>query len=1132
LPFAPKPAAAARSGTPIRTVHQFHSGSAPHDAITNALFLIRGLLRDLGYASEIHVEHRHPALARECRLFDELPSHADYVLIVHHSLGYDVYDHIVALPAAKVLLYHNITPPALLAAHPRVQANAVLGRVQLADLRHHTLAALADSDYNALELRALGFNPVRTCTLLFDPDALLARAARQAPTRGGAVFTILFVGRIAQSKGQDALVAAFAAFRARHPGPSRLVLVGGHADDHDPYLQALAAGIRAAGLIADVLLTGLIGDDERDAWYAAADLYVSLSHHEGFGVPLVEAMAHGVPVLAWPSGAIPYTLGEAGELLDSRDPEAVGARIAALAADPARRAAIAAAQRAGLDRFGLAANLAVLQQALLLAGAAPPPAPPDPALERHLRFTIAGHLNGSYSLAAINRRLALVLEDAAPGSVRLDQIEAGAPVRDLSQVPPAQVGALAVLAERPGWETGPHVVVSQHYPVHVPAESGDALLAYVFWEESAIPPETIATLNRHFRGVLAPSAYVAKTLVDNGVSVPVRLVGYAPEAPAAAARDGGADVFTFLHVSSCFPRKGVDVLLRAYAAAFRRGDAVRLVIKGFPNPHNAAAAHVAALRDRDPDVAPIEVIDADLDAAGLAALYAGADAMVLPTRGEGFNLPAAEALALGLPLIVTGHGGHMDFCSPADARLIDYRLAPSASHVASGVSVWAEPDADDLAEAMRAARDDPAAAAERARAGRRTIAARSDPVAWARHVRRTALDLLVRPPDPPLRIAFVTSWGVRCGIAEYSRDLIEALPTETGAITVLADDRLAPDAPAHPRAAVRVAWRLHDDRFAVLHTALAAADPHAVVIQHQPGLLDWPHLAALLGAPVLAGRVVTVTLHNFRHLGTIAPGDRARVVAALAGVGRVIVHTIADLNGLKALGLVDNVVLIPHGMARPPAGPAPRALPADAAPVIGCTGFFLPGKGIPQLIEAAAGLRDRWPGLRLRLVNAEYGHPDSAAEIAAARDVAARTGMAGAIDWHTDFLSPDHARGLLAGCDLIALPYQASLEAASGALRTALAAGVPVLTTNLPLFDEAGAAVLRAPGTDPAALQAGLAEALADAAARGEALEAARAWADRLSWPRIGERMLGMLAGLRASDADRRAWRGEGQPDA
>jgi hypothetical protein len=169
LPVAPTPAASARSGTPVRAVHQFHSGSAPHDAITNALFLIRGLLRDLGYASEIYVEHRHPALADECRRFDELPTHADYVLIVHHSLGYGVYDHIVALPAVKVVLYHNITPAALLAAHPHVQENAVLGRVQLADLRRHTVAALADSDYNALELRALGFDPVRTCTLLFDP---------------------------------------------------------------------------------------------------------------------------------------------------------------------------------------------------------------------------------------------------------------------------------------------------------------------------------------------------------------------------------------------------------------------------------------------------------------------------------------------------------------------------------------------------------------------------------------------------------------------------------------------------------------------------------------------------------------------------------------------------------------------------------------------------------------------------------------------------------------------------------------------------------------------------------------------------------------------------------------------------
>jgi FkbM family methyltransferase len=360
---------------PLRTVHQFHSGSARHDAITPALFLTRDLLRGLGYTSEIYVEHRDPSLAEEIHLFDALPAHADYVLLAHHSLGFDAFADIAALPAAKLLVYHNITPPEWLAAHPKVQANAVVGRTQLAAWRGHAVAALADSDYNARELRALGFDPVRTCTLLFDLRTLQDRAARTPPVRGGATFTLLFVGRIAQSKGQDLLVQAFAAFRRRHPGPSRLVLVGAQGGDGDPFLQHLVATIRAAGLAEDVLLTGLVSDDELDACYAVADLYVSLSHHEGFGVPLVEAMAHGLPVLAWPAGAVPDTLGAGGALLDSQDPEAVGARIAQLAANPERRAAIAAAQTGELPRFALDAQLDVLREALLLAGAAPPSAP-------------------------------------------------------------------------------------------------------------------------------------------------------------------------------------------------------------------------------------------------------------------------------------------------------------------------------------------------------------------------------------------------------------------------------------------------------------------------------------------------------------------------------------------------------------------------------------------------------------------------------------------------------------------------------------------------------------------------------------------------------------------------------------
>ncbi|WP_148360711.1 glycosyltransferase family 4 protein, partial [Acidisphaera rubrifaciens] len=319
----------------LRTVHQFHAGSATGDAITNAMLLTRRLLRDAGYVSEIFVEHLDPALAHELHPLDALPTHADYVLIVRHSMGHDRYPHVAALPAPKVLIYHNVTPPALLAGAPYLRRYAELGRTQLAGWRGGVTAALADSDYNAIELLRLGFDPVATCTLLSDIDALRARAAAIPPARALRPFTVLFVGRVVPNKSQDVLVAAFAA-ACRAPGmpdDARLVLVGRHDGPDDTYVRRILAAVRDAGLGDRVVLTGAVSDDELHAWYARADLYVSLSLHEGYGVPLIEAAAHGVPVLAYAAGAVPYTLdGDAAALLDTPDPAAAGARIAALAA--------------------------------------------------------------------------------------------------------------------------------------------------------------------------------------------------------------------------------------------------------------------------------------------------------------------------------------------------------------------------------------------------------------------------------------------------------------------------------------------------------------------------------------------------------------------------------------------------------------------------------------------------------------------------------------------------------------------------------------------------------------------------------------------------------------------------------
>ena len=1116
---APAPARAATrriAQAPVRAVHQFHSGSAVGDAVTNGMLLTRRLLRGLGYASDIYVQHRPAALERELRLVEELPDHAGYVLLVRHSMGHDALTHVLELPAPKVLLYHNITPPEHL-PDPHLRRYAALGREQLKTLRPHVAGALADSAFNALELRELGYGTVQTCPLLFDLDAMRDRigAARMGADPEGEPFTVLFVGRVIESKAQSELVDAFARFCTLFARPARLVLVGGIGSP--AYLESVLAAVRRHRLEDRVLITGAVSDAARDDWYGRTDLYVSLSHHEGFGVPLVEAMARNVPVLAWPAGAVPATLGEGGELLDDPGPTAVARRMLALAQDPARRAVLAERGRRSLDRFQLPRHVDRLQEALLRAGVAPAPDTlARDGLQSGLRYAVTGHANRAYSLASVNRALALAVEAERPGRVRFLPVE-GAPSTDLTGVPDRQRRAIGVLASRLAPNSGVEVLVSQHYPVHVPVRRARVQLALFFWEESAIPADTVATLGRSFDAVLSPSRFVTKALIDSGVPVPVRLLGQAPDLSAFQAlaerrvRVRPDRPYTFLHVSSCFPRKGVDVLLAAWAATFTAQDQVRLVIKGFPNPHNDAADQIARL---PPGCAPVTLVDEELDEAGLLALYEAADAAVLPTRGEGYNLTALEALAAGLPLIVTGFGGHLDFCSPAEARLLDYRFAPSASHLASPASVWVEPSVDDLAAALREFADDPDGAAARVPAGRVRAKGAADRAALARRLDAAALDALLDPPEPP-RVAWVSTWNVRCGVAEYSRHMLDNLPREGLDFVVLADDR-TPHGDA-PR--VRSPWRQGTPgTLPNLIAAIRREDAHVVVIQHQPGLMDWPTLRRLLRAVEDDGRLAVVTLHNTRHLLTLDDDLRDEVLQALRDAARVIVHTVADLNRMKDLGAVSNVTLLPHGAM--PAHPAyhPRKLdPSTDAPVIGSTGFFLPEKGLPQLVEALGLLRRTWPHARLRLVNAAYDSPLSLDEIARCREVADRSGIADAVEFVTDFLPHERCMELLQGCDLLALPYQSSLEASSAALRTAFASGVAVAVTPLPLFAEDGASALKLPGARPADIAAGLDHMLRDPRGCWRAAEDAHYWMLARAWPSTGQRMAGMLRGLHAS---------------
>ena len=758
------------------------------------------------------------------------------------------------------------------------------------------------------------------------------------------------------------------------------------------------------------------------------------------------------------------------------------------------------------------------------------------AYDRDLRISVAGHINGSYSLAATNRRLALALEDARPGTVRIDQVEEGRHGRDLSRIPAAERARVATLARREWHEEGPNVEITQHWPMWAGPHQTDLKLGWVAWEESLVPHDMVQFLNRRFEGVVVQTRFVAKALIDSGVRVPLRLMGYAPDLDDFAAvgaaranserrsRPSKEKPFVFLHVSSCFPRKGVDALLAAYAKAFRSDDAVRLVIKGFPNPHNDAPEQIKALHAEDPDLPEIVIINRDLPAYELVELYRQADAVVLPTRGEGFNLPAAEALATGTPLIVTGHGGHVDFVDRDVARLIDYEFAPSKSHVSNEGSVWADPDPEDLAAAMQElfsaahSADAWSKIAARTERGRNVARALGDAGAWADRVRGIALDLLCssRPNAPRSpTVAWVTSWNVPCGIATYSGYLLDRYPDAARDVTILCDERtLAQNLNAPGRPEARIAWRLDDPTSSVrIANEIAALGAGAVVIQHQRGLIKTDVLTALLKDERLAGREIVIALHNPREL--VAFDGWEALCDALKRVARIIVHGVEDLNLLKAWGLVDNVTLLPHGALRGAVNRQPsREIGESSAPILGTYGFAFPDKGGAVLIEAFARLRRQWPAAQLRMVTAEHPSQESAAEIARCRALAQNLGVSDAIDWRTQYLPDAESLGLLNGCDLVVLPRRETPESASGAVRIAMASRAPVMVTPVKIFEDLGETVLRAKGLDASALSASIAAALLDKRLRERTVDQADRWLEPHDWGRLSERLHGMIGGL------------------
>ena len=209
-----------------------------------------------------------------------------------------------------------------------------------------------------------------------------------------------------------------------------------------------------------------------------------------------------------------------------------------------------------------------------------------------------------------------------------------------------------------------------------------------------------------------------------------------------------------------------------------------------------------------------------------------------------------------------------------------------------------------------------------------------------------------------------------------------------------------------------------------------------------------------------------------------------------------------------------NVSLFPQGVTVVHGAEPRRCENQVVAPVIGGYGFVMPHKGFGLLIESLVVLRQRWPSATLRLVTAEYPDPGSSAELRRCRELAERLGVTEAIEWITEFLPQEESVRLLSSCDLVVLPYKATNEASSAAVRTALSCKRPVAVTPLRIFEDLGEAVYRFKGCGPAEIAAGISSLLRDPLSRKRIVDAADNWMEAQSWTTLGCRLHGMVLGL------------------
>lgn len=1014
-------------------------------------------------------------------------------------------------------------------------------------------AALTISEFSRNEaLQHLSFTPDQIVNTYLGAESKFQPRAIDAAKRQRLMQTfkldrpfLLYAGGSDERKNLSRLIKAFSILPKSIRQSYQLLLAGKYPAVDQEQLQGL---IHAHGLEeSSVCFTGYISDDTLIDLYNLCTLFVFPSWHEGFGLPVLEAMACGAPAIAANCSSLPEVLADPAAMFDPLDVEDISRTIAEVLGNEGLRQSLIARGTQHVKSFSWekSASIAMEKFEQILA-------------EQPKRVPISGsalnHSLHTQYLDLIKRIAALSVSHVSLNEQDLMEL---ARWIDRNQSEALRVCSIVQLPQQSHWsvdqlflaELAPALEslgqqVTGQYPLE--SQNGQALQScgvdIIISKPHHIDPAVLPTqvqivyglrllhtvvaeqwvldLNQYARGVVVSSHFIRKLLIDAGVYVPivVELESIAAwiTLPAAKEVRASSKRYRFVCEVSNIESDGFDVLLCAYAQAFCASDEVSLVVLIDPALAVVVGAYIDAWRKDGAERAEVVMVTTSDDTIH-KAMYLQSHCLILPSRFQDGNTSVRRAASLGMPVIATGWGGQAD--GEIETELfkricyIDFSFVRCLKESKLFNAYWAEPDPKHLSSLMLE-QFSTAMSNERSMlvTPPMAIVPSNSP---ALTLNRLAREWSSGPTVRPLRIGWITTWNVRCGIAAYSEHFTECIPEDVIILAPRKAERLGRDGDNVVRC-----WDHTDLQLDDMNAAIKSHGIDTLVVQFNYGFFEFAAIAEFLNTQAARGVKVVMTMHATVDPAHAPERRLSLLVPALRTCHRLLVHSVNDMERLKHIGLSDNVTLFPLGVKevsqQVPEMTSQELHSRNADDfTIASYGFFLPHKGLLELIDAVSLLRKKGHTVVLNMFNAEYPNSDSQQLVQQAILKIQTLGLNNFVTLRTDFLSDEESLSHLKQADLVVYVYQETGESASAAVRFGLAALRPVAVTPLAIFDDVSQAVFKLPGFTPKQIAAGLTDLMeglrSNSAEIAEKLHVSKAWTMAHQFPKLADRLLGIL---------------------